>query len=145
MTAIRNINGKYNLSLLHRRQKGVGTATKRRILKRTAPEKVALPTMEGMDFEEVRMVVCLQAQGNYTIFKMIDGRKIMVCKTLREAEEMIRSDSFVRVHRSSTVNLHLMSKYVKGKGGYLVMEDGTVVNVSAGKKKDLMEAIECFF
>lgn len=145
MSAIRNINGKYNVSLLHHRQKGTTTAARRRVLKRTPPEKVALPTMEGIDFEEVRLVVCLEAQGNYTTFKMVDGRKIMVCKTLREAEEMIRSDSFVRVHRSHTINLHLMSKYVRGKGGYVIMEEGTVVNVSAGKKKNLMEAISLYF
>ena len=49
--------------------------------------KVALPTMEGLNFERVNQIVSLEAQGNYTCLHLLDGRQILVCKTLRDMED----------------------------------------------------------
>ena len=145
MTAIKKTTNKYPpLSLVYTRQ-SAKTVNKRRLMKREMPEKIALPTLEGIEFQEVRTIVYLEAQGNYTSIKLLNGRKILICKTLRETEDMLRCDVFVRVHRSYTVNLHLLTKYVRGKGGYVIMEEGSVVNVSVGKKKNFLEAVEYFF
>jgi two-component system LytT family response regulator len=49
-------------------------------------------------------------------------------------EEMLEDYSFLRVHHSHIVNLNEISKYVKGEGGYLVMSDGSAVDVSRSRK-----------
>jgi two-component system LytT family response regulator len=36
------------------------------------------------------------------------------------------------------VNLNEVNKYVRGEGGYLIMSDGTTVNVSRSRKDALM-------
>ena len=133
----------YPLSLTYTRQQQ--KHTKRKIIRRANPQKIALPTLEGLVFEDVRNIIYLEAQGNYTYIHLSGNRKFLVCKTLREVEEGIRTDSFVRVHRSYTINMLLLTKYVKGKGGYVIMEDGSTVNVSAGRKKAFMEAVEILF
>ena len=46
-------------------------------------------------------------------------------------EEMLEDYSFLRVHHSYIVNLNEISKYVKGEGGYLVVSDGSAVDVPA--------------
>jgi two-component system LytT family response regulator len=144
MTA-RSTTGKHiPLSLSYTQQRNIATI-KRRPMRRPISEKVALPTMEGIYFEEVKNIIALEAQGNYTAIKLVNSKKILVCKTLREMEEMIRSEAFVRVHRSNTINLNKLTKYIKGKGGYVIMDDGSHVNVSAGRKKEFMEAIAIFF
>jgi len=135
----------YPLSLVYNRQQPAKVAGKRKILRRPNPNKIALPTLDGLVFEEVCNIIYLEAQGNYTYIHLVGKRKMLVCKTLREVEEGVRTDSFVRIHRSYTVNMHLITKYVKGKGGYVIMEDGTSVNVSAGRKKAFMEAVQIFF
>jgi two-component system LytT family response regulator len=45
---------------------------------------------------------------------------------------------FLRVHKSHLVNLHQVKKYLKGKGGQVMMTDGSVVDVSPQKKQDLL-------
>ena len=87
----------YPLSLTHARQQ---KNTTRKVIRRANPEKIALPTLDGLIFEDIRNIVYLEAQGNYTFIHMSGDRKFLVCKTLREVEEGIRTDSFVRVHRS---------------------------------------------
>jgi len=53
-------------------------------------------------------------------------------------EEMLEEHHFLRVHNSYLVNLNEIDKYVKGEGGYLVMTDGTNIDVSRSKKEVLL-------
>ncbi len=108
--------------------------------------KIALPTMEGINFERIQDIISLEAKGNYTMLYFTGKRKLLVCKTLRDMENQIRTGSqFVRVHRSYTINLNHLQKYVKGKGGYVLMENGAMINVSAGKKQDFLDALKTYF
>ena len=108
--------------------------------------KVALPTMEGIHFERIQHVVSLEAQGNYTMLYFKDGRQLLVCKTLRDMEMLLACPGqFVRIHRSFTINLNQLQRYIRGKGGYVIMENGSNVNVSAGRKQAFLEAVEHYF
>lgn len=108
--------------------------------------KIALPTMEGINFERIQSIISLEAKGNYTMLYFTGKRKLLVCKTLREMENQIRTGSqFVRIHRSYTINLNHLQKYVKGKGGYVVMENESMINVSAGKKQNFLDALKTYF
>lgn len=108
--------------------------------------KIALPTMEGINFERIQDIISLEAKGNYTMLYFTGKRKLLVCKTLRDMENQIRTGSqFVRVHRSYTINLNHLQKYVKGKGGYVVMGNGAMINVSAGKKQNFLDALKTYF
>ena len=108
--------------------------------------KIPLPTMEGIHFEKVEEIVNLEAKGNYTSIHFINGKKLLVCKTLREMEQILNGgNQFVRIHRSFTINLNLLEKYIKGKGGYVVMENKRSISVSAGKKQDFLSALETYF
>jgi two-component system, LytTR family, response regulator len=66
-------------------------------------------------------------------------RKIVVSSTLKEIEEILEDHHFIRVHRSYLVNLNEIEKYLKGEGGYLVMSDGSTVDVSRNKKEVLLK------
>jgi two-component system LytT family response regulator len=69
-----------------------------------------------------------------------NGAKIIACRTLKEMEEQLQDfPSFIRVHHSYVVNLNEVNKYIRGEGGYLVMSDGSTVNVSRSRKDSLMK------
>jgi len=53
---------------------------------------------------------------------------------LKEIEEILESHFFARVHHSHLVNLNEVNRCVKSEGGYLLMSDGSMVDVSHGKK-----------
>ena len=104
--------------------------------------KIALPTMEGLQMVPVENIQYCESDSNYTIFYLKDKQKIIVSRTLKEIEELLEEFSFVRVHSSFLVNLHEVNKYVKGEGGYLILNDGTIVNVSASRKKLLLAKLQ---
>ncbi len=125
-----------------------GAVATRKVMPRVATfsRKIALPTLEGIIFERTQQIICLEAQGNYTSILFANSRKLLVSKTLGELENMLNDGCrFVRIHRSSTINLDYLHKYIKGKGGYVIMENGDSIAVSNGKKQDFMEAIRIYF
>jgi len=107
--------------------------------------KVVLPTMEGMCFEKVKHIAYLEASGNYTVLHFLDGRQILVCKTLREVECMLPSPAFIRIHRSHTIHLRHIKKYVRGKGGHVVLQNSVTLTVSAGQKDNFLQALKLYF
>jgi two-component system, LytTR family, response regulator len=102
--------------------------------------KIAVPTAEGFELIYADQIICCQANDNYTHFLLKNEAKIIACRTLKEIEEQLQEFSFfVRVHNSYLVNLNEVTRYVRGEGGYLIMSDGTSVNVSRSRKEALLK------
>jgi two-component system LytT family response regulator len=112
---------------------------------RKTSKKVVLPTMEGLCFEKVKDIAYLEASGNYTLLHFTDKRQILVCRTLREVEVLLPEKGFTRIHRSHTIHLRHIKKYVRGKGGHVVMQNGVTLVVSAGQKDLFLNALRQYF
>jgi two-component system, LytTR family, response regulator len=107
-----------------------------------ALHRIALPTMEGLQMIPAEMIVRVQSDSNYSILMLKSKQKIIVSRTLKELEEILDDYSFIRVHNSHLVNLNEVDKYVKGEGGYLMMSDGSSVDVSRSRKDTLLTKLQ---
>jgi two-component system LytT family response regulator len=107
----------------------------------TTSSRIALPTMEGLEFINTDQVISCTSDSNYTNIKLKDNKKFIVSRTLKEIEEMLGTQSFVRVHNSHVINVNEINKYVKGEGGYLVMSDGSSIDVSRSRKEALLQRL----
>jgi two-component system LytT family response regulator len=104
--------------------------------------RIAMPTAEGFELIPSDQVIRCEADDNYTHFFLKNKRKIIVSRTLKEIEDQLHDfSSFIRVHHSYIVNLNEVIKYIRGEGGYLVMSDGTTVNVSRTRKDFLLKKL----
>lgn len=106
-----------------------------------ANPKIALPTLEGLQMVPVNNIISCNSDSNYTVFSLKGKQKIVVSRTLKEMEELLEEYSFIRVHHSHLINLNEISKYVRGEGGYLLMSDGSNINVSKSKKEFLLKKL----
>ncbi len=103
--------------------------------------RIAIPSAEELVFLDIKDIVYLHAENNYTYFNLSNGKRILVSTTLKDYENLL-NDSFFRVHASFLINLAHIKKYVKGLGGYVVMNDGSSINVSARRKADFLKMIK---
>jgi two-component system LytT family response regulator len=103
--------------------------------------RIALPTMEGLQMIPVQSIISCEANDNYTTLLLKDRKKVVVTGTLKAIEELLEDFSFLRVHRSYLVNLDEVEKYVKADGGYLVMSDGAQIFISRNKKDELLKRL----
>jgi len=101
--------------------------------------KIALASMEGLQFVNLDDVIYCESLDNYTQFYLVDGKRIMVSKTIKHFEEVLDETRFYRVHRSNIINLKYIDKYVKGEGGYVVMKQGQRIPVSRRRKESFLQ------
>jgi two-component system LytT family response regulator len=102
--------------------------------------KIAIPTLDGFELIMEDQVIYCEANDNYTHFYLKIGKKITACRTLKEIEEQLEEfSSFLRIHNSYVVNLNEANKYIRGDGGYLVMNNGSTINVSRSRKALLLK------
>ncbi len=107
----------------------------------SAINKIAIPTMEGLQMIAVNSIISCASSSNYTIFSLKNKEKITASKTLKEIEELLEDFSFARVHHSFVININEVEKYVKGDGGYLIMSDGSNIDVSRSRKEFLLKML----
>jgi two-component system LytT family response regulator len=105
-------------------------------------DRIALPTMEGLQLISIDSIISCASSSNYTILLMKDNQKLTVSRTLKDIEEMLEDYNFLRVHHSYLVNVNEIRKYIRGEGGSVVMSDGSCVDVSRSKKDVLLKKIQ---
>ena len=105
--------------------------------------KIAVPTLEGFELISAEQIMWCDADNNYTYLFLKNNLKIVACRSIKEMEEQLQVFSFfIRVHHSHIVNLNEVVKYVRGEGGYLVLSNGTSVNVSRSRKDMLLNILK---
>lgn len=111
--------------------------------KEQKPEKqhVILPTLEGFDVVKMGDIVRMKGNGNFTDVYLENGSKKMVCRFLKHFTEIL-PHPFVRIHKSHIINIHFVKSYHKGAGGYVMLNDGTEVEVSAAYKEQFLIAFQ---
>lgn len=103
--------------------------------------RLAVPTFEGFVFLDINQIIRCEADDSYTTFYLMDNRKQLVCKQLSEYELLLSDFGFHRIHKSHLINIQYVQKYVKGRGGFVVMSDGKSLDVSARKKMEFLDHI----
>ena len=107
-------------------------------------EKIALPSLNGIEFIKLEDIIRCESDNNYTNFYLKSKERIIVSKTLKDYEDMLESKGFFRTHKSHIINLAYLKKYIKGEGGFAVMEDGCEIAVSRRRKEEFMDVLAKF-
>lgn len=110
----------------------------------TTVARIALTTSYGMLFVETKDIIYCESDNNYTSVKMTGGKKILVSKTMKEIDETLSGPDFYRIHNSYLINLAHIQKFVRGDGGYVVMNDEKVVTISRNKKQEFLDLFSKF-
>lgn len=104
--------------------------------------KFVIPTLEGYNLVDIADIVRCQADNNYVEVYMIDGRRVVMSKPLKYAQEILEGNGFFRAHQSHLINLQHVMKYVKTDRGHVVMRDKSIVYLSRGKKEGFVKMLK---
>lgn len=103
--------------------------------------RIALNSQEKVDVVDLDDIIRLESSGAYSVFHLRDGGQIIVTRTLKEYDELLSRDGFIRVHQSHLVNMKFIRSFVKTDGGYLKLTTGHDIPVSSRKKSDVMREL----
>lgn len=106
------------------------------------PRRITIPTAEGLQFINLEDISYLEASNNYTNIYLSTGLKFLVSRTLKDFEELLPEETFLRIHHSNIINKCFVERYIRGDGGQVVMRNGIVLDVSKRKKLEFLQAIK---
>ncbi|MFD1616512.1 LytR/AlgR family response regulator transcription factor [Gelatiniphilus marinus] len=104
----------------------------------TVNGKITIPQQNGFEVINTADILYCKADDNYTEIFINTNKKKVVSKTLKYFEAILKDSGFARVHKSYVVNVNEVVKYMKGKGGSVLLSNGKEIMVSASKKSNLL-------
>lgn len=107
-------------------------------------QKLSLPNSQGYTLVDVKNIVHIEADSNYSIFHLADNEQVTVSKVLKEYEEILPEQQFVRVHKSSIVNLNYVKEYNSKNGLEVLLDNGKKIAVSRRRSSEFLEKIKTF-
>jgi two-component system LytT family response regulator len=105
-------------------------------------DRIALPTMEGLQILQSEEIYYCESDGGYTHFFLTNGKAVLISKTLKEVEDVLESKGFCRVHHGYLINVRYVQKYIRGDGGEVVMANNKNIPVSRNKKQEFLNLLE---
>ena len=107
-----------------------------------ADSKIVLMDKQECIFLKITDIYYVEAQGAYSCVHFNNERKMLVSKNVKVFAMKLPEEHFCRIHKSYLVNVNYISKYVKSDGGYVLMENGTILPVSIRKKDTFMQLVD---
>lgn len=101
--------------------------------------KLALSTSEGIFFFAPAEIIRLEGENNYTRFIFNSRKPMLVSKTLKEYDDLLKEYGFIRIHKSYIINRHFIVSIEKD--GYIKMKDGAMVEISRRRREEVREIL----
>lgn len=102
-------------------------------------QRIVLPQLTGFIVVPVNTILYAQADDNYSIIHLNDGKKHVVSKTLKFFDDLLSDLGFMRVHKSHLINTSEIVEYKKGKTAQVQLSNGTWLDISIQRKKEFLE------
>lgn len=110
--------------------------------KKETRQRIAVPAGNGLEFLKLENIIYLEASINYTQLFVTGEKTFMVSRTLKDFEDILPQERFIRIHNSYIVNKAFVEKYIRGDGGQAVLSNGAVLDISKRRKAEFLKAIE---
>ncbi len=108
-------------------------------------KRMALTTSNSLIFIDPENILYCEGKSNYTNFHLnTPEKKILISRTLKEIEEILVSYNFYRIHNSYLINMKYAKEYIRGSGGYVVMQNGDQLTVARSRKDEFFESFMKF-
>lgn len=101
--------------------------------------KIAIPGQQGgVSFIDLNEIVYSEASNNYSKLILTDGKQFLISKTLKDVQEVLEEEHFLRVHRQYIINLNHVKHFNRNEG-ILTMDNGDHIPIARNQKERLTE------
>ncbi|HEY4108762.1 LytTR family DNA-binding domain-containing protein [Puia sp.] len=104
-------------------------------------QKMAIPTINGLNFVPVQDILRFEAKGSYTVIYLASAEQVVATRTIKDYEDVLPETIFCRIHSSHIINLSRIHKYQKGRGGTVIMEDGSIIEVASRRRDEFLRRL----
>lgn len=103
---------------------------------------VAIASLDKIELILMSEIIFCQANGKYTNFFLLNGKKIMSSRNLGEYGTLLDNNYFFRIHHSYIINLRQISKISKKDGYFCEFSNGIILPVAKRRQEDFNKFIK---
>jgi two-component system LytT family response regulator len=100
---------------------------------------ISIATVNGFEFIDPNEITWCHSEKEYTVFHFPNNSKLTSSRNLGFYEDVLATHNFCRIHHSTMINMQFIKSYIKGKGGYVILKDGTELEISQRKKTEFLK------
>jgi two-component system, LytTR family, response regulator len=100
--------------------------------------KIAISGQNGVSFIDLDEIIYCEASNNYSKLILTSNRSFLVSKTLKDVQEVLEEEHFLRVHRQYIVNLNHV-KQLHRNDGVITMDNDHPIPIARNQKERLVE------
>jgi len=106
--------------------------------KKAFSNRLPIPQSSFIEYLVIDEIMYIKADGSYCEIYLKENKKKTISRPLRYIEDRIKSDSFIRVHRSYLVYASYIKRWEKIGSGILTLHNEQVIPVSRNGRKTLI-------
>jgi two-component system LytT family response regulator len=103
---------------------------------------VAISSLDKIELIQMKDIIFCQADGKYTNFHLVDGKKLMSSRNLGEYSTILDANYFFRIHHSSIINLRHIVKISKKDGYFCELTNKIVLPIAKRRQDDFNKFIK---
>jgi two-component system LytT family response regulator len=110
--------------------------------KENQSKKLVLRTSDSIHVVDISDIHFCKSDNSYTTFYFEGGEKILVSKSLKDYEGLLKEYGFFRPHQSYLVNLNHIKKVDKTDHGFIIMKNKKEIPISTRQMKNLINLLD---
>lgn len=102
---------------------------------------ISISHTEGTSIVNQADIVYLEADDYLTKFHLVNHKKIIVSKNIKQFEELLDKRLFIRIHKSFIININFIDSYSKQDGGIVKLKYPVALPISRRKLTKFLQII----
>ncbi len=104
--------------------------------------KIAITSIDGVHYLKSEEIIFLYADRTITNIKLLNGKQIIVKKSLKDFENHL-PNTFFRVHNTYVINISFVKKLIKSDTSWHIeMDNGEILPISRRKRTEFLRLME---
>ena len=108
-------------------------------LQLTQHAMIPIPTSAGLEMIHMNDIMYGEADESYTYLFLRTNTKKTISKRIGDFEKLLSETLFFRTHHSYLVNRTYIKNYIRGEGGFVLLQGNIEIPVSRRKKVEFLE------
>lgn len=101
--------------------------------------KLKIKTTDGFQMVSIEDLVYIEANAPYTFIHCRNGQKIFCTQPLKEFDDKLNTNGFLRIHKSYLINVKAVERYKKNGETVVQMCSGQILKLARSKRKLFIE------
>lgn len=103
------------------------------------PDRIAIRQIDSLKLIYYTDLIYVEADSNYSKFHTATKDRITASMTLKEVEETLHSERFLRCHKSYLVNREFVDGITGGDQAHIVLRNGTRIPIARRRVKEVTQ------